>query len=141
MKTLFLAAATAFVLSTPAAFAATEQYPTDLSALHADAARGWQDRVDLPQAAAAQKVQTLAQGADSSGTSETMYRRRYASGQTGVDYDLPMHPIIEGHNVQPRDDRLKALGYSDLTSKEADEVNRLYRQLMHESVAENRMHS
>jgi hypothetical protein len=43
---------------------------------------------------------------------------------------LPMRAIVNGHNVQPRGDNLKALGYSDLTSQEAEEVDRLYRQLM-----------
>jgi hypothetical protein len=44
--------------------------------------------------------------------------------------ELPMHAIVNGHTVQPRDDQLRALGYSDLGPQKADEVDRLYRQLM-----------
>jgi hypothetical protein len=40
---------------------------------------------------------------------------------------LPMHAIVNGHNIQLRSDNLKALGYSDLTLQEATEVDRLYR--------------
>lgn len=79
MRTILLAV-TALVLS-PAAFAAPEQYPAGRSALRADTVLGFQGRTDLPHAAAAPKAQAQAQGADSSGTSETMYRRRYASEQ------------------------------------------------------------
>jgi hypothetical protein len=43
---------------------------------------------------------------------------------------LPMHAIANGHNIQPRSDNLKALGYSDLTLQAAEEVDHLYRQLM-----------
>ena len=55
--------------------------------------------------------------------------------ETNVNLDstghrLPMHAIVNGHNIQPRSDNLKALGYSDLTSQEAEEVDQLYRQLM-----------
>ena len=49
---------------------------------------------------------------------------------TPTRHELPMRAIVNGRNVQPRGDRLKALGYSDLTSKEAEEVDRLYRELM-----------
>jgi hypothetical protein len=55
--------------------------------------------------------------------------------ETNVNLDstghrLPMHAIVNSHNIQPRSDNLKALGYSDLTLQEATEVDRLYRQLM-----------
>ena len=55
--------------------------------------------------------------------------------ETNVNLDstghrLPMHAIVNGRNIQPRSDNLKALGYSDLTLQEATEVDRLYRQLM-----------
>jgi hypothetical protein len=43
---------------------------------------------------------------------------------------LPMRAIVNGHNIQPRGDNLNALGYSDLTSQESEEVDRLYRQLV-----------
>jgi hypothetical protein len=43
---------------------------------------------------------------------------------------LPMHAVVRGRNIQPRDDQLKALGYSDLTPQQADEVDRLYRELV-----------
>jgi hypothetical protein len=49
---------------------------------------------------------------------------------TPTRHELPMRAIVNGRNVQPRGDRLKALGYSDLTSREAEEVDRLYRELM-----------
>ena len=57
------------------------------------------------------------------------------TAETNVNLDstghrLPMHAIVNGHNIQPRSDNLKALGYSDLTLQEATEVDRLYRQLM-----------
>jgi len=55
--------------------------------------------------------------------------------------ELPMRAIVNGHNVQPRGDRLKALGYPDLTSSEAKEVDRLYRQLMANNLIANRMPS
>lgn len=60
------------------------------------------------------------------------------SSRTPTCYKLPMRAIVHGHNVQPRDDRLNALGYSDLTSQQAQEVDRLYRQLMQNSVGANR---
>jgi hypothetical protein len=57
------------------------------------------------------------------------------TAETNVNLDstghsLPMHAIVNGNNIQPRSDNLKALGYSDLTLQEATEVDRLYRQLM-----------
>jgi hypothetical protein len=60
------------------------------------------------------------------------------SSSTPTHYELPMRAIVHGHNVQPRGDRLNALGYSDLTSQQAQEVDRLYRQLMQSSVGANR---
>ena len=60
------------------------------------------------------------------------------SSRTPTRYELPMRAIVHGHNVQPRGDRLNALGYSDLTSQQAQEVDRLYRQLMQNSVGANR---
>ena len=60
------------------------------------------------------------------------------SSSTPTRYELPMRAIVHGHNVQPRGDRLNALGYSDLTSQQAQEVDRLYRQLMQSSVGANR---
>ena len=60
------------------------------------------------------------------------------SSSTPTRYELPMRAIVHGHNVQPRGDRLNALGYSDLTSQQAQEVDRLYRQLMQNSVGANR---
>ena len=57
------------------------------------------------------------------------------TAETNVNLDstghrLPMHAIVNGHNIQPRSDNLKAPGYSDLTLQEAAVVDRLYRQLM-----------
>jgi hypothetical protein len=59
------------------------------------------------------------------------------SFSTPTRYELPMRAIVHGHNVQPRGDRLNALGYSDLTSQQAQEVDRLYQQLMYNSVGAN----
>jgi hypothetical protein len=41
-----------------------------------------------------------------------------------------MRAIVNGHHVQPRRDCLDALGYSDLSPQEAEEVDRLNRQLL-----------
>jgi hypothetical protein len=60
---------------------------------------------------------------------------------TPMHHELPMRAIVKGHNIQPRDDRLKALGYSDLTPQEAEEVDRLYRQLMQDKPVANRIAS
>jgi hypothetical protein len=49
-------------------------------------------------------------------------------------HDLPMQPIVNGHHVQPRADRLQALGYSDLTPQQTDEVEHLYQQLLQKSI-------
>jgi hypothetical protein len=48
-------------------------------------------------------------------------------------HQLPTRAIVHGHNVQPRGDQLKALGYPDLTPQEAEEVDRLYHVLMNSS--------
>jgi hypothetical protein len=62
-----------------------------------------------------------------------------SSSNTPTRRGLPMRAIVNGHNVQPRGDNLKALGYSDLTSQEAEEVDRLYRQLMHSQLVADRI--
>ena len=59
------------------------------------------------------------------------------SSSTPTRHELPMRAIVHGHNVQPRSDRLNALGYSDLTSQQAQEVDRLYQELMNNSVGAN----
>jgi hypothetical protein len=64
-----------------------------------------------------------------------------SSSSTPTRRVLPMQAIVHGHNVQPRGDNLKALGYIDLTSQEAEEVERLYRQLMHNHLVADRMPS
>jgi hypothetical protein len=64
-----------------------------------------------------------------------------SSSSTPTRRGLPMRAIVNGHNVQPRGDNLKALGYSDLTSQEAEEVDRLYRQLMHKHLVADRIPS
>jgi len=38
-----------------------------------------------------------------------------ASAHTVRRHELPMRAVVQGHNVQPRGDQLKSLGYSDLT--------------------------
>ncbi|MBV8590199.1 MAG: hypothetical protein JO212_09090 [Acetobacteraceae bacterium] len=60
---------------------------------------------------------------------------------TSARHELPMRAIVDGHNIQPRNDSLKALGYSDLTAQQAEEVDRLYWQLMRNSVRESQRHS
>ena len=47
-------------------------------------------------------------------------------------HQLPMHAIVNGHNVQPRKSQLQALGTPDTTSTESAEIDELYRQLMQE---------
>ena len=49
-------------------------------------------------------------------------------------HELPMRPIVNGHHVQPRADRLQALGYSDLTPQQTEDVERLYQKLLQETV-------
>jgi hypothetical protein len=65
------------------------------------------------------------------------------AGSTGttVHHELPMRAIVNGHHVQPRRDRLDALGYSGLSSKEAEELDRLNRQLLQKGVVANRIPS
>jgi hypothetical protein len=60
---------------------------------------------------------------------------------TRAHHVLPMRAIVNGHNLQPREDQLKALGLSDVTPKQADEVDQLYRQLMQSSRVENEIAS
>ena len=48
-------------------------------------------------------------------------------------HELPMRAIVNGHNIQPRSDRLNALGYSDLTPQQAEEVDHLFWQIMRNS--------
>jgi hypothetical protein len=60
-----------------------------------------------------------------------------ALADTPTRHELPMHAIVRGRNIQPRVDQLKALGYSDLTPQEADEVDRLYRELLNDRGAPN----
>ena len=48
-------------------------------------------------------------------------------------HKFPMQPIVNGHHVQPRGDRLQALGYPDLTPQQAEQVDRLYQQLLQNS--------
>src|SRR5689334_11218376 len=50
-------------------------------------------------------------------------------------HQLPMHAVVNGQNIQPRRDQLNALGYSDLTQRDAEEVDRLYRKLLQNSAA------
>ena len=52
------------------------------------------------------------------------------SSGTTMRCELPMRAIVNGHPVQPRRDCLDALGYSDLSPQEAEEVDRLNRQLL-----------
>jgi hypothetical protein len=61
-----------------------------------------------------------------------------ALADTPPRQELPMRAIVRGHNVQPRGDQLKALGYSDLTPQQASEVDRLYRELLKNSDAADR---
>lgn len=55
-----------------------------------------------------------------------------ACADTPATHDLPMHAIVGSRNLQPRDDQLRAFGYSDLAAQEAAEVDSLYRKLMQE---------
>ena len=45
-------------------------------------------------------------------------------------HDLPLHAVIDGHHVQPREDQLRALGQPDVTPAQAAEIERLYAELM-----------
>ena len=74
------------------------------------------------------KLITIAAATLAISTNAVMAETNVNLNSTG--HRLPMHAIVNGHNIQPRSDNLKALGYSDLTLQEATEVDRLYRQLM-----------
>ena len=63
-----------------------------------------------------------------------------SSGAT-MRHELPMRAIVNGHHVQPRRDLLDALGYSDLSPLAAEEVDRLNRQLLQQSILVGRRHS
>jgi len=58
-----------------------------------------------------------------------------AVAATSTICELSMRAIVNGHNVQPRADCLKALGRSDLPPQAADEVDRLYQDLMRDSIS------
>jgi len=47
--------------------------------------------------------------------------------------DLMLHAIINGHTVQPRESQLQALGHPDLTPRQQQEVDELYRQILRAS--------
>ena len=47
----------------------------------------------------------------------------------------PLHAVIDGHPVQPRESQLQALGDPDTTAAQAAEVDKLYQQLMQNSDA------
>ena len=57
-----------------------------------------------------------------------------AAYATPIRHKLPMRAIEHGHNVQPRGDQMEALGYFELTPHETDEVDRLYQEIMKNSV-------
>ena len=63
-----------------------------------------------------------------------------AAGPTtqAAPHQLPMHAVVNGHNVQPRTDQLQALGTADTSSAENAEVDELYRELMQEHHADIR---
>ena len=44
--------------------------------------------------------------------------------------DRPLHAVIHGHPVQPRESQLQALGEPDVTPTESAEIDELYRKLM-----------
>jgi hypothetical protein len=47
--------------------------------------------------------------------------------------ELPLHAIVDGHTVQPRDAELQALGHPDLTAPQQREVDELYQQVLRNS--------
>jgi len=47
--------------------------------------------------------------------------------------ELPLHAIIDGHPVQPRESELQALGRPDLTPEQQQEVGQLYQQVLRAS--------
>ena len=49
--------------------------------------------------------------------------------------ELPMRAVVNGHDVQPTERQLLAIGHPDLTAPEAEEVNNLYKQLTQNSHA------
>jgi hypothetical protein len=53
-------------------------------------------------------------------------------------HESPMQPIVNGHHVQPRADRLQALRYSDLTPQQTDEIEHLYQQLLQKSIRQSK---
>jgi hypothetical protein len=44
--------------------------------------------------------------------------------------ELPLHAIVDGHTVQPRESQLQALGRPDLTPRQQQEVDELYQQIL-----------
>ena len=58
-----------------------------------------------------------------------------ALAATSTLCELPMRAIVHGHDVQPSADCLKVLGRSDLPPQAAEEVDRLYQELMRNSIA------
>ena len=61
-----------------------------------------------------------------------------ASADTPARHELPLRAIVRGQNIQPRDDQLRALGYSDVTPQQADQIDRLYQELLNNRDAESR---
>jgi hypothetical protein len=62
-----------------------------------------------------------------------------AAAATSTICELSMRAIVNGHNVQPRADCLRALGRSDLPPRAAEEVDRLYQDLMRNSILSERV--
>ena len=44
--------------------------------------------------------------------------------------ELPLQSTIDGHRVQPTQEELRALDRPDVTRSQADEIDRLYRELL-----------
>jgi hypothetical protein len=51
--------------------------------------------------------------------------------------EMPLHAIIDGHTVQPRESQLQALGRPDLTPRQQQEVDELYQQILRASRSES----
>jgi hypothetical protein len=51
--------------------------------------------------------------------------------------EMPLHAIIDGHTVQPRESQLQALGRPDLTPGQQKEVDELYQQILRASRSES----
>ena len=51
--------------------------------------------------------------------------------------ELPQRSVVNGQRLQPRDRDLKDFGYSDVTSSQAAEVDRLYRELTQSSTSKH----